>query len=263
MVKGIMRQTIRKYYLTSFYLLTLVLSALLLPLHFLFKSVGNYAVSFTQWSPALALVLLSFILKDKTIFSDLKHRFRVDKTVAKWLLPAIVIPALGIIISGLILTILQIDYVPWTGDLPFYLLSFFAILIGCAAEEVGWRGFLLPQLQRRHSPFISSMIVGVLWGIWHLNFTGGIWGFVLYTVTIIEMSILMTWLFNKSNGNVLLMTVWHLVFNLASRIFLWERFVLELFVVESIVFAIPCIFILLRERKTARSNSTVQDICEK
>jgi len=79
----------------------------------------------------------------------------------------------------------KIDYVPWKGNMLFYLLSFVAIVIGSAAEEIGWRGFLLPNLQKKHTAFVSSIIVGILWGVWHLNFTGGILGFVLYTVTII------------------------------------------------------------------------------
>jgi hypothetical protein len=56
-------------------------------------------------------------------------------------------------------------------------------------------------------------------------------------------------LYNKSNRNLVLMTVWHLVFNLTSRIFLWERFTLQLFVAESIVFGILCLLILIIERK--------------
>lgn len=122
------------------------------------------------------------------------------------------------------MTYYKIDYVYWKGDMLFYILNIVAMLIGSAAEEIGWRGFLLPNLQKKYTPFISSIIVGILWGIWHLNFTGGIGGFVLYTVTIIEMSILMTWVYNKSKGSIFLMSVWHLIINLTSHIFLWDRF---------------------------------------
>jgi membrane protease YdiL (CAAX protease family) len=244
-----MKKIIHVYYLRSFYIITLLFSILLLTLHFVFESIGKYSVSFTQLSPALAVVFISLILKDKTIINDIKNHFRVNKTVVKWMIPAIVIPSICIVVSSLIMTYYKIDYVPWQGDMLFYVLNFVAILIGSAAEEIGWRGFLLPNLQKKYSPFISSIIVGILWGVWHLNFTGGILGFVLYTVTIIEMSILMTWLYNKSNRNLVLMTVWHLVFNLTSRIFLWERFTLQLFVAESIVFGILCLLILIIERK--------------
>lgn len=243
-----MVNTIRKYYLRSFYIITLIFSFLLLILHFVFQSVGEYSVSFTQLSPAFSVVFISLILKDKTIINDIKRHFLIDKTFVKLLIPTIAIPSISILISGIIMTYYKIAYVPWKGDLSFYILSFFAILVGCIAEEIGWRGFLLPNLQKKHTPFISSIIVGILWGVWHLNFTGGITGFILYTVTIIEMSILMTWIYNKSNGNLLLMIIWHLVFNLASHIFLWDRFNLYLFIVESIVFGIICLFILIKEK---------------
>ena len=59
------------------------------------------------------------------------------------------------------------------------------------------------------------------------------------------MSILMSWVYNKSNGNILIMTIWHLVFNLTSHIFLWDRFGLQLFIVESIVFGILCLLIII------------------
>jgi len=190
------------------------------------------------------------MLKSKEIIYDIKNKILIDKIFLKWVIPAISIPSVCIVGSSFIMTYCRIDYVTWQGNRLFYLLNFVAILIGCAAEEIGWRGFLLPNLQKKYTPLISSIIVGALWGVWHLNFTGGILGFILYTVTIIEMSILMTWVYNKSNGNLLLMIIWHLIFNITSHIFLWDRFNLHLFVIESIVFGIMCLFILIADRNT-------------
>ncbi|HKM02987.1 MAG TPA: type II CAAX endopeptidase family protein [Lachnospiraceae bacterium] len=244
-----MEKKIRKYYLVSFYIITFVFSFLLLTLHVVFQSAGKYGVSFTQLAPGFAVVFIALIMKDKTIINDIKVHFNVDKVFLKWLIPTIAIPGIVIVVSSFIMTYYKIDYFPWKGNLSFYILNFIAFLVGCAAEEIGWRGFLLPNLQKKYTPFISSLIVGILWGIWHLNFTGGILGFALYTITIIEMSILMTWVYNKSNGNMLLMTIWHLTFNVTSHIFLWNRFSLELFIVEGIVFGVLCLFILIIEKK--------------
>lgn len=254
-----MEKIIRKYYLRSFYIIALIFSILLLPLHFVFPSVGKYSVSFTQLSPGLAVIFISMILKDKRITNDIKNHFHINKIVVKWMIATIAIPSICIAVSGFILTYYKIDYVSWRGDISFYILNFIAMLIGCAAEEIGWRGFLLPNLQKKYTPFTSSIIVGILWGVWHLNFTGGILGFLLYTVTIIEMSILMSWIYNKSNGSLLLMTLWHLVFNLASHIFLWDRFGLELFIIQAIVFGVLCLAILIIERKTYFLKSSVGD----
>jgi NAD(P)-dependent dehydrogenase (short-subunit alcohol dehydrogenase family) len=42
------------------------------------------------------------------------------------------------------------------------------ITVGALGEETGWRGYALPQLQRRFSPLTSSLIIAVLWFGWHL-----------------------------------------------------------------------------------------------
>ncbi|WP_106449238.1 CPBP family intramembrane glutamic endopeptidase [Trichococcus alkaliphilus] len=255
-----MEKLFRKYYLRTFYVITFLFSILLLTLHYVFRSAGDYSVSFTQLSPVFAVAGLALLLKDKTIIKDIRNHFRVDKSVVKWLITAIVIPAVCIIVSSFIMTYYEVDFVAWEGDALFYLLNFVAILIGCAAEEIGWRGFLLPNLQKKYTPFTSGVIVGILWGVWHLNFTGGLLGFVLYTVTIIEMSILMTWLYNKSAGNLVLMTVWHFTFNVTSHMFLWGRFTLQLFAVESTVFGILCLFLFVTERNSSFFKSSAGSI---
>lgn len=45
------------------------------------------------------------------------------------------------------------------------LLIIFAVVLG---EETGWRGYALPQLQRRFSPLASSLILALVWFGWHL-----------------------------------------------------------------------------------------------
>lgn len=39
---------------------------------------------------------------------------------------------------------------------------------GSLGEEVGWRGFWLPQLLEGNSPLVASLILGVVWALWHL-----------------------------------------------------------------------------------------------
>ena len=87
-------------------------------------------------------------------------------------------------------------------------------------EEPGWRGWLLPRLQRRFSPLTSAMLVWLPWALWHapLDFSGSVgrtW--VSYVqirmVYFIAISILLVWFYNHSRGSVLVVALFHAGFN--------------------------------------------------
>jgi membrane protease YdiL (CAAX protease family) len=83
-------------------------------------------------------------------------------------------------------------------------------------EEIGWRGYVLPRLQARHSALLASLIVGFLWGLWHLpRFVapGNASSFGWFMVKVILESILYTWLYNNTGGSLLLTTLFHSVGN--------------------------------------------------
>jgi len=96
---------------------------------------------------------------------------------------------------------------------------------GPMGEELGWRGYALGIFQKRHSPLGSALILGVLWGFWHLplwfitGFSGSdlfiyIFSFLL---AIISTSVLITYFYNKSKN--ILIAVWiHFCFNFLLRI---------------------------------------------
>lgn len=184
----------------------------------------------------------------------------MDTSVMRWIIPVIAIPSLSIVISGVVLSLFNFKLMKWEGNPGFYLLSSIAILLGCIAEEIGWRGFLLRNLQKKYSPFVSSLIVGLLWGIWHLNLIDGLFGFVVYTITIIEMSVLMTWIFNKINENIGLMVLWHFVFNLTSHLVLWERFNLRLYLIEAVVFGVIALFLWITRKEDFAGYGTREGV---
>lgn len=103
------------------------------------------------------------------------------------------------------------------------------ILYPSLGEEPGWRGFALPRLQRQHGPLIGTLILGVLHGFWHLPayFLPGFIlpgrfdpvAFAANTCAIIVMTVVWTWLFNRSNGSVFLIMLVHGASNATSGLF--------------------------------------------
>ena len=94
-----------------------------------------------------------------------------------------------------------------------------AFLIGGPIqEEVGWRGFALPILQERLRPLQAAVVLGLIWGGWHLpqffvsawetphNNAGDVLGFFAFTVT---SSIVISWITNLARGSVLLAILAH------------------------------------------------------
>jgi membrane protease YdiL (CAAX protease family) len=93
--------------------------------------------------------------------------------------------------------------------LPVFLLS----------EEVAWRGFALPRLEARYSALAASLIVGVLWGIWHtpLFFMATAAQsnapYLVFVFSTVAQSILFAWVYNNSGGSVLVVALLHTVTN--------------------------------------------------
>ncbi len=86
------------------------------------------------------------------------------------------------------------------------------------AEEPGWRDFALPRLQRRFGPLLGTLILGPLWGVWHLPLFLTEWGNwphltweqpAIFVVTCVTFSIIMTWVFNRSGESLPLAMVLH------------------------------------------------------
>lgn len=100
-----------------------------------------------------------------------------------------------------------------------------SMTLGGGLEEIGWRGYLLPRLQRRWSPIGATVIVGVGWAVWHLplfvlpgaqNAGQPFWVFALIVVA---MSFAFTWLYNVADGSVLPVVLLHALNNTAGLVY--------------------------------------------
>jgi len=100
---------------------------------------------------------------------------------------------------------------------------------GAIGEEFGWRGYALDRLLQLYSPVIATLILGLIWSLWHLPlfFIEGtvqsnvpIWQFILQNTCI---AFFYTWIYLRTKGNMLLMILLHAVANTSSIVFTyWE-----------------------------------------
>lgn len=104
-----------------------------------------------------------------------------------------------------------IAYVPTVGGVVFGL--FVSVV-----EEIGWRGYALPRLQRRWGGFAASGLLGLVWYVWHLPMFAGA-GVPLNLALVMLLyftgaSLLLTWMVNGTRGSLLIAVVGHLAAHL-------------------------------------------------
>ena len=96
--------------------------------------------------------------------------------------------------------------------------------IGGAWEEPGWRGYALPKLLADRSALTATLVLGVLWSAWHIPvFLVGDqhWSDLLLVV---EVTVVLTWLFQNTFGSVLLAMVFHALNNSVSGEYFSQMF---------------------------------------
>jgi len=101
---------------------------------------------------------------------------------------------------------------------PMLVLQFFTTGL---AEEPGWRDFALSRLQQRHQPVVATLILGVLWTIWHLPLFLTPWAgpdvnaetILRFAITAMEMSFLITLVYNKGRQSLPLVMLLHCSIN--------------------------------------------------
>ncbi|MFF7291494.1 CPBP family intramembrane glutamic endopeptidase [Microbacterium sp. NPDC008134] len=113
------------------------------------------------------------------------------------------------------------------------MLAFQMVTTGLA-EEPGWRDFALPPLQERFGPLGAAVILGPLWGAWHLPlFLTADWGSwpdvtLLHVVQFVAFSALFNvavmWLFNRSGESLPIVMLFHVSLNTTVSVFWAEMF---------------------------------------
>ncbi len=104
------------------------------------------------------------------------------------------------------------DMFPNAGLVGTAVLHFLMVWLG---EEVGWRGFALPHLQSTRTPVRATLILGVLWGFWHMptflfenSLLVGLGITLFFTLITFPIAVTYTWLYNGTGGSLLITSLW-------------------------------------------------------
>lgn len=169
---------------------------------------GLFAVALVAWDEGRAAVGL---LLGRVV------RWRVDLRLYAFALLLMPLTKLGVAVLYRALT----GAWPRWGETNPVLLVAATILstLGQAGEEVGWRGYLLPRLTERTGLAWASLIVGVVWAVWHLPlfFAPGAdtyhQSFPSFALQLTAYSIALAWLYWRTEGSLLLTMFMHSAFN--------------------------------------------------
>ena len=99
---------------------------------------------------------------------------------------------------------------------------FLMLVIGGGQEEFGWRGYAQEPLQEKIGVIPASLVIGLIWGIWHLPLwfmagdLHGAYSFLAFVLMTTSISIVYAWLYNSSGKKLIVVMVFHAMNNTAA-----------------------------------------------
>ncbi len=188
----------------------------------------HYLASF---GPALAAMLVTALVSGRDGLRELWGRIVRWPARGPYALFGFLSPLVLFVCAGLAMRLVegawpdlrllgQANYLPYLGVwvLPLWLITF------GFGEEIGWRGFALPRLQKSMSVSRATVVLGLLWTLWHVpsffyheKYVG--MGLIMVpgiAIGVLFGAVILTWLYNGSGGSVLIVAIWHALFDLLS-----------------------------------------------
>ena len=100
------------------------------------------------------------------------------------------------------------------------------LIIGPLSEEIGWRGYALERLQTRWNALTSSLIVGLVWALWHLplfmmlgtSYHESGDPFIGFMIKMTASSIFYTWLYNNTKHSLWSAILLHWLYTYAAQV---------------------------------------------
>lgn len=165
--------------------------------------------------PSLSSLLLTRIIDGPAGLRNLLSRMRRVKFPVRWYAALLIPPAAIFTTLFLLRTFISPVFTP-----GFFLIgTFFGIPAGFF-EEIGWTGFAFPRMSRTMNPLAASLLLGLLWGLWHLpviDFLGAtsphgrnlVPYFFAFTAAMSAMRVLIGWVYINT-GSILLSQLLHI-----------------------------------------------------
>ncbi|PJF29566.1 MAG: CPBP family intramembrane metalloprotease [Phototrophicales bacterium] len=186
----------------------------------------------TAFGPTFGAVFVTWLVDGRAGLADLWSRITRFRVAGYWWLIAVGLPILFALIAivvnristGIMPDMTRFGEVDYLGDIG--IIGAIALWIATYGfgEEIGWRGFAFHRLYHRIGFIRSALLIGILWGVWHLpfflykdNFMAlGMGGFLVYIMSITMGSIVLSWLYDKSQQSILIVAIWHALFDFVS-----------------------------------------------
>ena len=219
---------LQKYSLQGYFILAYAISwAVGIPLALIAQGKVNWQIPFYvhylyAYGPLLAALIMTGLTRGRAGIAD------IFKRLLKWRMPPFwwlvtISPLAVYFVVVLVLRLIQgtwvnldlLGEVNFLPNLGFGALFLWIFTYGIG-EEIGWRGFALPRLQEKMNSLSATLVLGVLWALWHLPIF-----FYLFDPAIaigwffglMSGAIVFTWLYNSTDGSLLAVALWHATFN--------------------------------------------------
>ncbi|HVS07160.1 MAG TPA: type II CAAX endopeptidase family protein [Candidatus Dormibacteraeota bacterium] len=181
--------------------------------------VASVAGRLISFGPAIAALIVTAVVAGRVGVGQLLRRVVQGRVGLRWYLIVLAgVPAAFLLGASLLFggAPFRASAGQWQTALILYLPTVVvAALTTGLGEEMGWRGFALPRLQLRYGPLVATLILGILWGLWHApNIVFQHMGpqtFGLFLLETLGDAFILTWVYNNTRGSLLLVILLHAV----------------------------------------------------
>jgi membrane protease YdiL (CAAX protease family) len=164
-----------------------------------------------------ALIVVAFS-DGRAGLSDLGRRLLPWRVGLHWYAVVFVLPVAMVGAAALLIPLLGGSALDWTKapalTTTALMFAIFMLLpLGAPlGEEIGWRGLALPRLMARRSPLTASLVLGVIWSLWHVPVVMADPALRVpapFLLQVVPLSVLFTWIFLHTRGSLFIAVLFH------------------------------------------------------